>query len=602
MCGFFLRYERNGFNSRQLNECLGAVGKLKHRGPDGEGAVLINTETGNTHILSTPETPMGIVTGEEFNPGEFNLFFGHRRLSIIDLNISGHQPMKDESAGNIIIYNGEVYNYREIRDELKKKGHQFTGESDTEVILKAYAEWGVQSLNKFNGMWAMAIWDAGNKSLFVSRDRFGVKPLNYSTSTTGFIYASEIKSIVEVPEYFRGFNNYTSDRYIKSGITVADENTFFNGVERIIPGHFDWYAFSNNELKKSQVKYYQLSVRKIPDSGQKTENQLSELLYDAVKLRLRSDVPLGISLSGGLDSSLIYVYMREILGEDFNITAFSAVSPGEPEDESEFIDILTRDGLLNKFDTNPLTEFSKEDYLKHIYHQETPMPGMTFYAQWCVSRICANAGFKVMLCGQGADEAFAGYHHHFYNYARNLILNGKILAYLKAVKNWSDIKGKNVSEIHRIILNSVRLKILLQLGLKKLSGELEKKWHCAKTLTAILKLDLESMQLPHFLHADDRNGMAHSIETRHPFMDYRVMEFAFSLPDTFKISDGWQKSVLRTIGDKLPDEIRHRRDKKGFMTPEKKFFSLMGIKNTGDKVEFRQTALKWFEEMYSMNR
>ncbi|MBL7810753.1 MAG: asparagine synthase (glutamine-hydrolyzing) [Bacteroidetes bacterium] len=605
MCGFLFYQDSNGLKADRIIESVHALNLMNHRGPDSDGVVLINSSTGEHKTFRTKGTLQGLAVDIEdaawFNSGDYDIFLGHKRLSIIEPNITGHQPMTDGN-GNWILFNGEVYNYIEIREALKRDGIYCITNTDTEVLLRAYLHWGSDAVSTFNGMFSIVIWDNAARSIFVVNDRYGVKPLYWRQTETSVVFSSEIKPILHLHKGRNTFDQESVSRFEAGGITVADERTFFAETKRFYPAHFCSLQVGRSRVTEQVANawkpFYKLPVdiqtRKSDDA---VYEEYHHLLSDAVRLRLRSDVPLGISLSGGLDSSAAYVLMRRILGREHTIAAFSAVHPGKAEDESEFIDELGKDGLLKLHKVDPTRWFSPADYKEHIRFQETPLPRLTYYSQWCVSRLTRQEGFVVLLCGQGADESVAGYHHHFYRYARNLIVRGRIQEYLSQVKSWAAMKNLTANQVHHTVLNEWKLVWLLRLGLKKLGTKLEEKWYSAGSLTEILKMDLEEFQLPHFLHADDRNGMAFSIETRHPFMDYRLIDFSFSLPDRMKIHEGWQKWVLRQSVSELPDKIRWRKDKKGFATPENQYYSILDPA-IQSREQFRKKNVDWFCDLY----
>lgn len=316
-------------------------------------------------------------------------------------------------------------------------------------------------------------------------------------------------------------------------------------------------------------RYY--SITYIPLNEKNIPEQFQSLLTDAVKLRLRSDVPIGFASSGGLDSSSILYIANSLLrktGLEKNVQTFSAIFPGLYGDESEFIRIVEKDLSVRTNYIFPLELFSIDDFEKHIYHQDIPVTSTSFYAEWCVARKVNQQGVKVLLIGQGGDELLAGYHHHFYRYCRQLILKGHLLAYLSQVRQYSILKDISASDVHLKVLNEVKLAAKFRLGLITLGNGLQEKWNKINTLTEVLKADLTETMLPAYLRSDDRDAMAFGIETRHPFLDYRLADFCFSLPDTYKIREGWQKWLLRQIDIGMPDAIRFRKDKKGYTTPQ----------------------------------
>lgn len=572
MCGILAYYNRNGINGEKLNQSLSALKKIKHRGPDGEGVTLINSKTGDYRVLLTDETPSGnfkntisLNAAQNFS---FDLLLGHRRLSIIDLTANGHQPMTDE-AGNWIVFNGEVYNYLELREELKGEGCVFKTESDTEVILAAYRVWGADGVKKFNGMFAIVLFDKKKQQLFVVNDRFGVKPLYVYQSACDLIFSSEIREIKAFKNKLT-YNETSFFNFVRHAYLDYDNSTFFNEVERFPSSHYSLINLQDN-LNVKFHSYYNLPS--IGESNKKYSiEEFRSLLNSAVKLRLRSDVEVGFASSGGLDSSSILYSGYHLLSDTQskpNLSTFSAVFPGMEGDESEFIKIIENDLAIKSNYTNPLEQFNINDFENLINHQECPVQSTSFYAEWCVSRLVKNHNIKVLLVGQGGDEILAGYHHHFYRYCRQLILEGKILKYLSLIKKYAEIKGMNLNDLHKKVINEVKLAIRFRLGLSNLSNKLNEKWSRADKLIELLKLDLQTYMMPTYLRSGDRSAMAFSVEARHPFLDYRLVNYCFALPDEAKINEGWQKWILRKSVPEMPEAIRYRRDKKGFTTPQK---------------------------------
>ena len=295
-----------------------------------------------------------------------------------------------------------------------------------------------------------------------------------------------------------------------------------------------------------------------------------------MQLRLRSDVPLGFASSGGLDSSSILYLAHHILlnqGANYKVNTFSAIFPGQEGDESPFIKLIEKDIQPIVHYCNPMTNFSILDFEKQLYYQDFPVTTTSFYAEWSVARLVHETGVKVLLIGQGGDELLGGYHHHFYRYCRQLIMQGRILEYLSQIRAYANLKQIPINKLHHIIVNEVRLGIGLKFGLVNMSNQLEKHWNSANTLLNVLKIDLQETMLPAYLHADDRDSMAFGLETRHPFLDYRLVEYCMHMPDKFKIEKGWQKNILRDAMAEMPDAIRYRKDKKGYTTPEKEWLN-----------------------------
>ncbi|MBN4062334.1 MAG: asparagine synthase (glutamine-hydrolyzing) [Flavobacteriales bacterium] len=572
MCGIIAYYNKSGVSKENLKESLKSLQSVSHRGPDGEGVVLINTSTGDFQTLRTDETPADInttVSLDTYKSNAATLLLGHRRLSIIDLTSRGHQPMKD-NFGNWIIHNGEIYNYIELRKELEAKGHKFCSDTDTEVILAAYREYKADCLSRFNGMWAFIIWDNKKNALFISNDRFGVKPLYHLENEDEIIFCSEQKQFLHYQNRITGYNHKTIASFLDGGIIDFDESTFFKNIWRFKPSTYQIISLKEN--KKQTSTYYTLPTTIDKKISEKDAIEKFETIFEkAVQLRLRSDVKWGVTISGGVDSSAI-IYSANKLHTAVEgaeaINSFSAIFPGKSGDESHYIKIIEKDLGLKAYYVNPVEVFSFEDFERHIYHQDSPITSTSFYAQWCVARIASENGIKVLLNGQGADEVYAGYHHHFYKYCLELLVKGKIATYFSLANKYAQLKGMSIKKIHQIILGEIKSKIKVHLGLSKTEEHIKKQWMKTHSLIELLKLDFNAVHIPNYLKSDDRDAMAFSIETRHPFLDYNVVDFGYQLPAKYKIKNGWQKWVIRASMNTSPNSIQFRKDKKGFTTPQ----------------------------------
>jgi asparagine synthase (glutamine-hydrolysing) len=569
MCGILSYYRPTGLNRKDIQSCILGLRKLKHRGPDGEGAMLFNIQTGKYAVLKTNETPIGIDCTindlNEINDCDYQLFLGHRRLNIIDLSIAGHQPMCDTSGDKWMIFNGEIYNYLELREELKNLNHVFKSNSDTEVILESYKEWGKECFNRFNGMWSIVMLDISKKELITSNDRYGIKPLYYIKDSGELIFSSEIKPFFCFRAKIKDYDKSSINTYINYGYINYNEHTFFKEVKKFPKSHYSIIKLQNSALFMP-IKYYDVNNISInlPKSETGTIEEFDFLIKDAVKLTLRSDVPLGVAISGGLDSSYM-LYMAASLLKNEAINTYSAVFPGSDGDESAFINIAIEGLNCMSHFVNPMDKFTFEDFEKHIISQEYPVQSTSFYADWCVAKLVKDSGVRILLNGQGADEIFAGYHHHFYKYCSELIMKGHIHEYKKNLQDFCVIKGLDKQKVSNIVFHDLKQRIK---SLFTKSITLHDKWINATNLTELLSIDLGEATLPAYLQSNDRNSMASSIESRLPFLDYRLVNFAMSLPSNYKIRDGYQKWIMRKAGRILPEAIRYRKDKKGFTTPE----------------------------------
>ena len=375
--------------------CQQASELLSHRGPDDEGFFCINTTTGAYTAAGGRNTPQAVFASKvpsaprlalEHLTGDYNLIFMNRRLAIQDLSPAGHLPMTLTDGSLALAFNGQIYNFQELRDELVRYGHDFFSSGDSEVLLRAYQQWGCSCFERFNGMWAIAIWDSRRRSLVLSRDRLGVKPLYYAQLSDTFVFGSEIKALLAV-----GVNRYVNDDivydYLISGLVDHTDATFFSGIQRFPAGHT---ATLSPTGRMELSRFWQLTVN--PECESKNDGwykeQFSELFTDAVRLRLRSDVPVGSCLSGGLDSSAVVATANQLLDHEGSRQAtFSACSHDRAFDEREYIEEL---GRHVDFDTHYVFPSDKGflDEMENIlWHQEEPFGGISIYAQWCVMRL-----------------------------------------------------------------------------------------------------------------------------------------------------------------------------------------------------------------------
>lgn len=577
MCGISVLYKRGGLDAENYSQFLRSLEMIAHRGPDDEGVLLVNTSTGALKAVRTSMTHpdvQGVYTVDKAQVEGFDLALGHRRLSIVDLSPMGHQPMMGQD-GSWVVFNGEIYNYVELREELKTYGCHFKTTSDTEVILEAYRTWGTACLDRFNGMWGICIWDAPNRKLFISNDRFGVKPLYFTEQNGTVMLASEIKQFKAIKTLTLSINQKHFREFLDFGFIDMDNETVFSEVHRFAKSHYillDPVTYSDNALAKGLTPYYRIRKHTVPVSEKKAIEAFRELFYSAVRLRMRMDVDFGFALSGGLDSSsMLYMARNVIRGEKMpnNLLGFSAVFPGYPGlDESAFVKIVENDLPCKTYYSFAMEEFNIREFEEHLYHQDEPLQGTSYFAQWSTYRKAHAQGIKVLFNGQGADEVFGGYHHHFYRYCRQLLMSGRIIQYFSLVRKYAELKNISPKTIHSIVFNEVKLSAAIKLGIAGFDHAVLKHWNKMDTLDEMLVADFETFQLPRYLRADDRNSMAFSIESRHPFMDYRLVEFGYSLPNDLLIKNGWQKYIMRAAMHEMPESIRYRKDKVGFITPQ----------------------------------
>ena len=568
MCGIFASL---GFAPDKAN-----IDIVSHRGPDGEGWRVFETKRGP-------------------------LAFGHRRLAIIDLSDAGHQPMSYKDNRYWLVFNGEIYNYVELKRELEALGKVFRTHSDSEVLIAAYAQWGEAALHRFMGMFAFLIWDAQDQRLFAARDRFGIKPLYLAAGPRGVAFASEIKQLLNLPGISRRMNVARMRDFLASGISEHTSQTMFADVQQLRGGEcatFDLARWSPGDRPPVRRWYHTLKAGGLDLSEQDAGERFRELLTDSVSKHLRSDVPVGSCLSGGLDSSSIVCLMDRLLraqGLDAPINTISACYREKEVDERPFMEVVVANTRSNPHYVYPSVYDAFALAEKITWHQDEPYGSTSIFAQWSVFAAAKAAGVKVMLDGQGADEQLAGYHGGFHYYTADLVRRRKWVALARTLFQRKDYHGLSYADQLRALSIPFLPSKVLGRG-RQLLGQPD--WLNSDVLrsiskdpnafdTALSELGLgpvksigdlcvamtQGSNLTMLLHWEDRNSMAHSIEARVPFLDHRLVELSIGLGDTHKIVYGDTKRVLRrAMCDTLPPSVLNRRDKLGFATPEQAWF------------------------------
>jgi len=536
MCGIF-GYVGNIDKSIALR-CSEAI---RHRGPDGDGLVGFDDVT-----------------------------LAHRRLAIVDLSDKASQPMSYANERYWITYNGEIYNFQELRNELVSHGFYFRSKSDTEVVLAAYVMWGEGCQERFNGMWAFAIWDTLNKTLFLSRDRFGKKPLFYRfCSNNEFAFSSEMKGLFPLMPQVRANHKIVSDIYGYMNYE-STEGCAIEGIIRFPAGSCGWFVQGKLSIKRWWSTLDNLITP--PSRYEDQVEQFKELFFDACKIRMRSDVPIGTALSGGLDSSATFSCMAALGGE--NITSFSsswqhafvASFPGSPLDEVEFATEVARRYGVNPIivevdplrDINALNEYM---YLQEDPYITSPIPFMQLY------KAVKNHGISVTLDGHGADELFGGYSFDLIHALYDCSFND--LKAKEVIETFYEMHGSSP----QLIPSISKSRLLLKWQAKKIARNLSfwpKKPESFgfDSLNAKLYESTHRTVLPTLLRNYDRYSMSSGVEVRMPFMDHRIVAFAFSIPWTSKVRGGYSKSIIRdALGEIIPEKIVRRKEKIGFNSP-----------------------------------
>src|SRR6266540_7207139 len=561
-----------------------------HRGPDGEGYVLLDARG--------QERPLAVVGRLADAPGtrpyRHSIGLGHRRLAIIDLSPLGHQPMTTEDGRCWVTYNGEIYNHVELREELRAKGYRFRSASDTEVLLAAYQEWNEACVTRFNGMFAFAIWDRDRRRLFCARDRMGVKPFYYCWDGARFAFASEIKGLLAA-----GLRPSPNQRavfdYLDGACLDHSEDTFFEGIRQLPPAHT-----LTVDTQVTVQRYWGL-----PPCGEAglsmrdAAERFRHLFRDAVRLRLRSDVPIGTCLSGGLDSSSIVCVANDLMFVEHTVPCeligerqktFSSCFEDPAYDERQFIrPVVERTGAEAHY-TFPDPKELVETVSHLVWQQDEPFGSTRIFAQWNVMRLASQRGVKVLLDGQGADELLAGYQSFFGAFLADLLAQGRGIALLRELRGYRRLHGPlsryALAALAREFLPSSvagYLRSRMTGSADWLATDFRRQWGkvTSSSETAAPRSRLRRLQqalltgngLRALLHYEDRNSMAFGVEARLPFLDHRLVEFAYALEASHRLREGWTKVVLRDAMDGiLPDEVRWRRDKMGFVTPEDIWF------------------------------
>jgi asparagine synthase (glutamine-hydrolysing) len=517
---------------------------LMHRGPDDFG------------FLETDEASLGF-----------------RRLSIIDLQ-HGNQPVSTADDLVHLIYNGEVYNFRELRTELEHLGHCFCTAGDAEVVLHAYVEWGPRCFTRFNGMWAVALLDRRGPvpRLVLGRDHFGIKPLFYARSGDRILFASEIKAILQDCAFPRRVNDQLMYEYLAYGLFDHTDSTLFDGV-RTVPAA----AYATVDDTGIRVERYWEPV--LAEDGSPDPAVFRAAFERAVARRLVADVPVGVCLSGGLDSSSIcavlaggleaHVPDSASLGD--RLKTFSVVFPGDPIDETAYIDTVVEATHAQSSRVEPTSADLVREMESWVWHVEEPMVSSAPFAMWTVMGL-ARQHVKVVLDGQGGDELLAGYDHYPYVYLRELLRKRRFLNFVREAARWRDVILPLISRRLRQRLLGVKVNDLLEPDFtdgrpKPLDDRVQ------DDLKLRLLQDFTTYSLPPLLRYEDRISMAHSLETRLPFLDQELVELILRLPASAIVDQGWNRRILREgLRDVLPDAIYRRRKKIGLTTPEFRWF------------------------------
>jgi asparagine synthase (glutamine-hydrolysing) len=555
MCGIAGMLRANG-EPVPPGQIAAMIATLRHRGPDGEGSYFAQ-----------------------------GIGFGFTRLAIIDLTPASDQPIVYEPAGLSMVFNGEIYNYLELRSELKALGHDFRSEGDGEVLLHAYLQWGVNCLSKLNGMFACAIWDAHKEQLLLARDRFGEKPLFIARSPRGIAFASEMKAILAVRPELRQPNRKSVFRYLSRGDLDLDHETFFQGIESVPAAH---YLLLDRNGKGTAKRYWGATSATVPQSRRAAIEGFREILFDSVRIRLRSDVPVGSSLSGGLDSSSIVATINaEKSSQWVHQKTFSARFKSAEHDEGHFIDRITYQVDAEGHEVWVEPDRFVDEFARLQWHQEEPIASASPYAQWLVMQLARDCNTTVLLDGQGADELLAGYDQahgmfwsHWLRHGRFDKVAREMVAY---TRRYHALREPTLFSAYYLLPGTLRdaLAEWYYRSADLVSPELHREFSPAhvdslQPFPDRLRNELvrwqTATQLPEFLRYADRNSMAFSREVRLPFLDHRLVEYCFGLKPDLILNKAVTKVTLReAMRGIVPDEILDRKDKLAYAPPQREW-------------------------------
>ena len=528
--------------------------KVMHRGPDDEGYYF----------------------GDHFA-------FGHRRLSVIDTSSAGHQPM--EKGNDCIVFNGMIYNYIELREELIREGYTFCSGTDTEVILAAYQHWHTAAFAKFNGMWAFGIYDAAGQNIILCRDHFGIKPLYYTSTADAFAAGSEIKQFTVLPGFKPVLNAEIAVNFLAKGWLNYSDETFFKGVQSLTPGHYLQY---NLQTQQAVVhEWYSLAKAVVPvsDNFEQATATVGNLFRSSVQLRMRADVKLGACLSGGVDSSSIVSVVHAQQTANAYFTSFTSCYRDKKYDEQQYSDTVSAETGFPSIKIFPDLQqlLTAGDLDTMLYHQDQPFSSASHYSEFNVFKAAHQHGMKVMLDGQGSDEYLCGYPEFFTTWYRELMGHGQLQKAFRAIR-LKGAHGQGVLHELKELLKAMVLYPLIE-KVKKTTGKPAHPWMSETTREAtknihrfhakdVQELSIQQVtgsSIPYQLHSEDRNSMLFAIESRLPFLDHRLVEYTTGLPTDFKINKGYSKYILRMALPELPGAVRWRKDKLGFAAPDKEW-------------------------------
>jgi asparagine synthase (glutamine-hydrolysing) len=561
--------------------------RIRHRGPDDEGYLVYSAVTGLAVPYAGRDThgPSSLSRLETCRQ-PVNCAIAHRRLSIIDLTAAGHQPMGSGDGRYWITYNGEIYNYIELRRELQALGVNFRSESDTEVLLAGFAAWGERLLPRLTGMFAFAVLDTRARTLTLARDHFGIKPLYYVAKDGHFAFASEAKALLTLPFVSRRADPQRTYQLLRFGERSSTGKTLFTDIQLLPAAHHCTVSLETAQRTEPR-RFWSLRDRpRIRVSRQEAAETLRSLLYDSVRLHLRSDVPVGACLSGGLDSSALVKIALQQLPPGTGFHTFSFLSEDRRFSEEPWVDMI-EGPIVHK--TRPTSlEFASE-ISELVGAQDLPFMNLGVYAQYRVFRLARDAGIKVMIDGQGSDELFGGYASLMGCRLSSLIASGRYIDAVRFARHIPDtvplMRLRTLaSSLGRQLPSSAQLRLIDMMGGGLFPGWMQRRWFADRGVVPAVRphgrgrdafheeilLSVEHLTLPQLLRYEDSNSMHFSIESRVPFCTPAIAEFAESLPDELLVSvQGITKQVLRDAVEGIVPEPIIRREKLGFHAPDR---------------------------------
>lgn len=599
MCGisgYFLRDHLSKTSERILK----MTRILKHRGPDDEGLVLIQPETNQFVNLITDHSVNGVNIPHQSSLNvdfPHQIAFGHRRFSIVDVSPAGHQPFWSRNQQVCVSFNGEIYNYLELRQELEAKGHQFFTHCDTEVLAEAYLEWGVDCFERFNGFWALSLYDTKKQKILLSRDRIGKVPLYVAQTSEGVFWSSEIKGILAI---FKTtdftINEQSIYYYITQGWSDLFHQTFYNEIVNFPNASYAWL---NPDGSYEPQRFWQLPNKRLKDSDinfDETLNQFKTLLTSAIQLRMRADVPVGFQLSGGMDSSSLVALSAQ---SGYTLKSFTVAFPDSSVDEEPFARKVAEQysNLVDYIVIKPPKDEFFEQANDFVWLLEEPFHSPNVLTNQGILKIMAQQGIKVSISGAAGDEVLAGYASDYHSrYLRWLLQQGKLSTFGREFALFSENNAeislkKYLVTLYRLLPFNLRV---IRQSSKVISSQIDPflkpssidiLFGPSDEIEQRLKDIMGDWRMNYWMRAGNKSSLGVPMEVRAPFLDYRIIDFAFTLPLNYLIRDGWMKWILRqSVKDILPNEVVWRKVKMGFPFPytewlnivEERFFNSIG--------------------------